>query len=159
MRSIALLLIVASVAFGDWGDVLSDPPKAAAPPTGRLISREVFDFNGKRVAIEEYTDARPRTETAKAAKQKTEKAKEAEPYKFINGHWYKWDGSVYRYCSECAGLPGPTARSVPQANPTMRDIIVLPATASNTWYPAQTRTARTTIGVSGAVSLGGTRGG
>lgn len=129
-------------------------------PRGILLIREVYDYRGRKIVLEESTDARTtRTETAKAAKPLKEAQTEAPAYKFHGGNWYKWNGARWVYCEECAGLPGPQANAAPV---TQRPFSIAAMTApvvaaSSTSSPVSTRTVRTTIGVSGAVSLGGTK--
>ena len=129
-------------------------------PRGILLISEVYDYRGRKIVLEESTDAKiARPQTAKAPKPANETRTEAPTYKFHGGNWYKWNGARWVYCEECAGLPGPQVNAAPM---TQRPFFIAAMTApvvaaSNTSYRASTRTVRTTIGVSGAVSHGGTK--
>ena len=80
---LAVWLAIVAVAYG--GEPIPFPADDRDPlvgysglirsaPQGRLLSREVYDLNGRRIAIEEYTDATPQraTPTKAASKCKCE---------------------------------------------------------------------------------------
>lgn len=128
---------------------------------GILLYREVYDYQGRKVAIEESTDARPRPAPKATPKPKAEARTETlpPPFMFFQNKWWKWDGTRYLFCEECDGLPGPEAkavRSVPQANPTMPGTIVRVVAVPNMTYQASTPTSPTTTYAVSADSLGGT---
>ena len=165
---LATQLAIVSVAFGDTATV-PIPIDGKNPmvgydrsvvPRGILLIREVYDYRGRKVVLEESTDAKTaRPQMATAPKPAKETRTETPTYKFHGGNWFKWNGARWVYCEECVGLPGPQANAAPVTQrPFYIAVMTAPVVAaSSTSYPVSTRTVRTTIGVSGAVSLGGTR--
>jgi len=129
-------------------------------PRGILLISEVYDYRGRKIVLGESTDAKTaRPQTSTAPKSAKESRTKTTSYTFSGGKWYKWNGARWVYCEECAGLPGPQANAAPV---TQRPFSIAAMTApvvaaSNTSYRASTRMVRTTIGVSGAVSHGGTK--
>src|SRR5262245_39780771 len=63
-------------------------------PRGVLLIREVYDYRGRKVVLEESTDAKTaRSQIAKAPKPAKEMQTEPPTYKFHGGNWYKWNGA------------------------------------------------------------------
>ena len=176
---LAFQLALAAVLYG--GDTVPMPRDGRDPlvstrvkrdvPRGILLYREVYDYNGKRIAIEESSDAPKRTAPKTTPQPKAQARAEAAPeYKWINGHWYKANGDWWTYCKQCEGLPGPNgepakaARSVPSQRPFSQSSIPTTSATSagrfSTSYRGLTRTARTTTfapaaAIGGSIKLGG----
>lgn len=163
MRTVLILIAFVGVASADgaaWLIAKPEPVKRDTVPRGILIYREVYDYDGKRIAIEESSDAPKRT-TPKAAPAPTPKARTeaTTEYKWIGGYWYKsTDGGDWNLCRECMGLPGPngeTARSVPQTFPSTPVMIVPAVPVRSTSSRAGFQAGSMFIGASGAASRGG----
>ena len=151
---LVIQLVIAAVAYG--GDTVPMPADGKDPLVGYvrrdtvqrgiLLYREVYDLNGRKIAIEESSDAPERTkEKAKASEAKKTRpqtggetvsgsftlspAVSAPPtYLYWGGHWYQSDGTQWRYHSTPA-----TARSVPQAHPTYHSIPITYVTSAENY--------------------------
>lgn len=126
MKVLWFVLIVWFVAitqaFGFYPKVGEEPKLPVKKDTvqrGILLYREVYDYDGKRIAIEESSDAPARTAPTQEKASTPKARQETSQYTWINGHWYKGEGDWWVYCKACEGLPGPNgepakaARSVP----------------------------------------------
>lgn len=58
MKTFLLLAFAGSIVAAPQDTLPDDSRPIQSPPVGRLLLREVYDLNGKRIALEEYTDAK-----------------------------------------------------------------------------------------------------
>ena len=86
VRSLVFHLVALVLWFASVAMVFGQEPR------GRLLLREVYDLDGKRIAIEEYTDAPAPARPAQAKEACPPKKEAAKEYKIINGYWYVGEG-------------------------------------------------------------------
>ncbi len=88
--------------YGGWVDSCKAKAKPT-PTTGRLLLHEEYEYNGRRVGLDESTD---RPATPEKAVPPTQARTQAERPKYVQhpttGLWWKQyaDGS-WEYCTEC----------------------------------------------------------
>jgi hypothetical protein len=164
-----LILCVGSVS---GADISSDDPPPAKAAQGRLLLREVYDLDGKKVAIDETTD-----KPAAAAKPK------ARPAKIPCGtcgpacDCTSCDCDARAWNAACGAVPAsahvanlnrlgvrPRPVGVGQANPTTpgttAPVVVLPSTSSQVSIPmAPTYTPAPAAARRGGISFGAGFGG
>lgn len=176
---LVIQLVIAAVAYG--GDTVPMPADGKDPLVGYvrrdtvqrgiLLYREVYDLNGRKIAIEESSDAPERTkEKAKASEAKKTRPQTGgetvsgslllspapspvQTFLYWGGHWYQSDGTQWRYHSTPV-----TARSVPQAHPTMPVMYAQPVPVVSSSWPVGFQMGSMFIGAEIVEQVGVTNG-